>query len=283
LVISDITNPFFTAIARGCEDFAQLHGYALVLANTDEDSSKEATVLEHMAAERAAGIVLVTRGQSTDLIRRLASTGIPVVGLDRRIEGVQVDTVVTDNERGAYEAAKHLIQLGHERIGIIKGPDWDNTVSERYAGYRRALRDGRIGFDPRLVGEGNLREGGGYRATVELFDAADPPTAIFSVNNLTTIGVLRAVRERGLRIPEDVSLLSFDDLPTGEFLAPPLTALAQDTYQLGTRAAELLIRRIVEPNAPVKEVVLAGNLVVRGSTGPAQSRAQAKEGKGSDR
>jgi LacI family transcriptional regulator len=268
LVISDIGNPFFTAIARGCEDTAHMHGYRLVLANTDEDAEREASALEVMAAERAGGVMLASTDQATDPIRRLLAVGIPLVALDRRIHGLHVDTVTVDNEAASYDAICHLIALGHARIAMVGGPDTVSTVRERADGYLRALRSHRLDLGDELLRRGDLRESGGYRITVELLSLPAPPTAIFSANNLTTVGVLKALRERGVRVPSDLSLIGFDDLSTGELLDPPLTAVVQPAYQLGARAAELLLRRVENPEAPVQEIVLSAKLTVRGSTGP---------------
>lgn len=268
LVISDIGNPFFTAIVRGVQDVALARGYNLVLSNTDEDASKEQASLATMTAERAAGVVLASTGEAEEGVRRLIVTGIPVVALDRRVPGLDLDTVVVDNETAAYEAVNHLIELGHERIAMVGGPEKVSAIRDRRRGYERALREHRISSETELFRQGDLREGGGYRTTLELLETSEPPTAIFSVNNLTTLGVLRALRERGRRIARDVSVVGFDDVPTGELLEPPLTVVTQPTYQLGARAVELLLRRLDDPEAPPREIVLAATLVVRGSTGP---------------
>jgi LacI family transcriptional regulator len=269
LVITDIANPFFTAIVRGCEDVAQSQGYSFLLANTDEDAAKEEQTLRTMASERVAGVILASADEASDPIRRLIASRIPVVALDRRINGVAVDTVTSDNDSGAYEATRHLLDLGHERIGMVGGPEAVSSTRERTSGYTRALRG--QGFTETLIRTGDLRERSGYLATLELLDTPSRPTAIFSANNQMTIGVLAAIRERGLRIPEDVSLIGFDDLPTAALLTPPLTVVAQPTYQLGARAAELLLQRVRHPEAPVQEIVLAPQLVLRASTGPAPS------------
>jgi LacI family transcriptional regulator len=266
LVISDIDNPFFTAIARGAEDVAQRRGYTMVLSNTDEDAEREEIALQTMAAERAAGVIVSSTGQHSDGVRRLISTGIPVVALDRRIVGAHVDTVVVDNETAAYEAVSHLASLGHRRVAMVGGPGKVSAIVEREAGYDRAVRD--HGLEPGLLRHGDLREAGGRRTTLELLGEHPRPTAIFSVNNMSTIGVLHALRERGLRAPDDVSVIGFDDIPTGDLLDPPLSVVRQPTYQLGARAAELLLRRVAERGAPVQEVVLAASLVLRPSTGP---------------
>ena len=266
LVISDIANPFFTAVARGAEDVAQRHGYALVLSNTDENPEREAASLGVMAAERAAGVLLASSNEAPDALRKLLAVGVPVVAIDRRISGFPTDSVAVDSESAAFEAVVHLIRLGHRRIGMIGGLADAVTARDRFLGYERALREHRVAFHTELFRQGNFRESGGYEHTLALLDLPEPPTAIFSVNNLTTIGVLKALRERAVSIPDELSLIGFDDIPTGELLDPPLSVVQQPTYQIGARAAELLLRRVNDPGAPIQEVLLAGQFLVRGST-----------------
>ncbi len=266
LVISDIGNPFFTAVARGAEDVAQRHGYSLVLANTDESPEREASTLSAMAAERAAGVIVATTNESVEALRRRQSIGGALVAVDRRVESPPTDSVAVDNETAAYGAVTHLVRLGHRRIAMVGGPHDARTARERYLGYERAFRDHRLDLEPELFREGNFREAAALVHTRALLDLAEPPTAIFSVNNLTTIGVVKALRERGVRMPDQMSLVGFDDLPTAELLDPPLTVVQQPTYQMGAQAAELLVRRLDEPTATVEKVLLAGTLIVRGST-----------------
>jgi LacI family transcriptional regulator len=267
LVISDIGNPFFTAVARGVEDVAQRHGYSLVLSNTDENPDREAASLGVMAAERAAGVIIATTNENGTALRRAQDMGMAIVAIDRHIVDLPTDSVVVDNESAAHEAVTHLVRLGHRRIAIVGGPEAD-TARERLRGYERALREARIHLAPELVRSGDFRETAGLTVTRALLDLAEPPTAIFAVNNLTTIGVLAALRERGVAVPADVSVVGFDDIPTAELLHPPLTVVQQPTYRVGARAADLLIRRLREPEAAVKEVVLSARLIVRGSTAP---------------
>ena len=269
LVIGDVGNPFFTAAARGAEDVARRHGYSLVLSNTDENPEREAVSLGVMTAERAAGIIIATTNENEAALRRSLDMGMAIVAIDRHIRGVATDTVVVDNEGAAHEATTHLVRLGHRRIAIVGGPRDADTARERRRGYERALREARIDLRPELLYEGDFHETAGLAGTRHLLGLADPPSAIFSVNNLTTIGVLRALRERGVSLPSAISLVGFDDIPTGELLDPPLTVVQQPTYRMGAHAAELLIRRLREPSAPIQEVLLAAKLIVRGSTGPA--------------
>ena len=267
LVISDIGNPFFTAVARGAEDVAQRHGYSLVLSSTDENPEREASSLGVMAAERAAGVIIATTNENGTALRRARDTGMAIVAIDRHIVDLPTDSVVVDNESAAHDAVTHLVRLAHRRVAIVGGPIDADTARERRRGYERALREAGIAIDPELCCRGDFREMAALAMTRELLDLPDPPTAIFAVNNLTTIGVLGAVRERGLAVPGDISIVGFDDIPTSELLDPPLTVVQQPTYQVGAQAAKLLIRRLREPAAPVQEVVLAASLVVRGSTG----------------
>jgi DNA-binding LacI/PurR family transcriptional regulator len=271
LIISDIGNPFFTAVARGVEDVAQRHGYSLVLSNTDENPDREAASLGVMAAERAAGVIIATTNENGTALRRALDMGMAIVAIDRHIVDLPTDSVVVDNESASYEAVRHLVRLGHRRIAIVGGPSDADTARERMRGYERALQEARIGVEPELVCRGDFREAAGLIMTRELLDLPEPPSAIFAVNNLTTIGVLGALRERGVNVPSQVSVVGFDDIPTAELLDPPLTVVQQPTYRVGARAADLLIRRLREPDAAVKEVVLAARLSVRGSA--AQLRA----------
>jgi LacI family transcriptional regulator, galactose operon repressor len=269
LIISDIGNPFFTAVARGAEDVAQRNGYSLVLSNTDENPEREAASLSVMAAERAAGVIVATTNENGEALRKFQDMGLVVVAIDRHITDLQTDSVVVDNESAAYEAVMHLVRLGHRRIAFVGGPSDADTARERLHGYVRALGEARVPTVPELLCGGDFREASGLTMTRALLDLPVPPTAIFAVNNLTTIGVLGALRERGVKVPTQMSIVGFDDIPTAELLDPPLTVVQQPTYRVGARAADLLIRRLREPTATVKEVVLSARLVVRGSTAEA--------------
>jgi len=269
LIISDIGNPFFTAVARGVEDVAQRHGYSLVLSNTDENPDREAASLGVMAAERAAGVIIATTNENGSALRRFQDMGMAVVAIDRHIVDLPTDSVVVDNESASHEAVSHLVRLGHRRIAIVGGPSDAETARERSRGYERAMREARIPLQSELVCHGDFHETSGLTVTRRLLDLPEPPTAIFAVNNLTTIGVLGALRERGVKLPDEMSVVGFDDLPTGELLDPPLTVVQQPTYRVGARAADLLVRRLREPTAAIKEIVLSARLVVRGSTAKA--------------
>ncbi|MGH2428756.1 MAG: substrate-binding domain-containing protein, partial [Candidatus Limnocylindria bacterium] len=246
--------------------------------NTDEDPVREAACLNVVGAERSAGLVLASTNHAAESLAHVIRLNIPVVAIDRRLTSVMTDVVAVDNATAAHEAVSRLIDLGHRRIAIVGGPEGVSTADERLAGYRRALLDHRLPIDPELVRHANFRESGGRAETLALLGLREPPTAIFAVNNLTALGVLRALKERGVHIPGQISVVAFDDLPIGDLLDPPLTVVQQPTHQIGAKAAELLLRRIGDPAASSREVLLSARLVMRGSIGPAPEHAPREEG-----
>jgi LacI family transcriptional regulator/LacI family repressor for deo operon, udp, cdd, tsx, nupC, and nupG len=203
--------------------------------------------------------------------KAVMQAGIPVVAVDRRMQDLEVDTVVVDNSQGAYQVVRHLLELGHRRIGFIGGPTQVTTAQGRKDGYLRALSEHGIAPDPTLIKTSDYKLLGGYQATCQVLDLAGPPTAIFAANNLTTLGALNCIHENGLRIPKDIAIVGFDDMPWATSLNPPLTAVAQPTYELGRMAADLLLQRIKDPTREVVEVKLGSRLIIRESCGQAGS------------
>lgn len=267
LIIPDIQNPFFADLARGVEDVAQQHGYMVFLGNSDEDAAKEKLYLDLMRAESVDGLILPPNAERDAAASELARSGLPMVCVDRRLAKVTVDTVVVDNVRGAYEAVEHLIRLGHRRIGFIEGRPELSTSKERLEGYRKALKDYGTEPDPALVRQGDSRQASGRRLTLELLESPDPPTALFVGNNLMTLGALEAIHSLGLRIPEDIAIVGYDDMPWALAFNPPLTAVRQPGYEVGRRAMELLLQRIREPKRSTTLVLLQPELIVRESCG----------------
>jgi len=267
LIISDIQNPFFTSVVRGIEDVASHNGYSLVLCNSDEDPEKEKVYVDVMRAEAVAGVIIASASEAQPHIDTLLDAHIPVVALDRRIKDRRVDSVLVSNVQGAYEAVTHLIERGHRYIGFIGLPLTRTTGRERFEGYQRALRQHRLPVVRARMRISDAKQQGGYVAAQDLLERQPRLTALFVANNLTTLGALQAIHERGLRIPDDISIVGFDDMPWATLLHPPLTAVAQPTYELGRQAAELLLARLKDPHKPVAHVQLPTTLIVRGSTG----------------
>lgn len=268
LVISDIQNPYFISVIRGVEDAAYARQMNVILCNSSEDLAKQAMYMRVMEAERVAGLILVpSHSQRDDDVRRLQKSGIPVILLDRAMQNADMDAVVVDNLRGAYDAVTHLAGLGRRRIGLIGGLPHVRTGQDRDQGYRDALAAAHLPFDERLIRSGDFTMETGYRLALDLMSQPEPPDALFVANNLMTLGALRALRERRILVPEDVALVGFDDMPWSGELYSPLTAVSQPTYDLGQEAVHLLLRRLAKPDAPYHTVTLQTKLVVRESCG----------------
>jgi DNA-binding LacI/PurR family transcriptional regulator len=268
LVISDIQNPYFISVIRGVEDAAYSQQMNIVLCNSDEDVSKQAMYLRVMEAERVAGLIIVPcDSQQDEDIQQLQKIGIPIILLDRALTNVQMDAVLVDNVRGAYEAVRHLLDLGYRSISLIGGSSYVTTGQDRYLGYHKALKDAGLPIEDSLVKSGDFKMESGYRLARELMAASHRPEAIFVANNLMTLGALRALRELRLRVPEDVALVGFDDMPWSGELYSPLTAVSQPTYELGQEAVHLLLRRLAAPEASFRTTILQTRLIVRESSG----------------
>lgn len=276
LLISDIANPFFTSLVRGVEDVAQEAGYTVVLCNTDEDPAKELRYLHLLRQKRVDGVLIAPTGVRHKYLDHLVEVSFPLVCFDRALPDLPCDSVVLDNVAGAYQAVTHLIQLGHQRIGIVTGLPRVGTTGGRLEGYRRALRAHGLAEDPELIREGNGRHSGGFQQTLALLDLAHPPTALFSTNNLMTLGALAALALRGVRVPEDMAIVGFDDFEWADVLHPHLTTVAQPTYEIGQTAAQLLLARIEHrAEGTPRQIVLSPRLITRESCGSGRQPSSA--------
>lgn len=267
VLLSDIQNPFFAELARGVEDVAHEHGYAVLLGNSDEDEEKARRYVAVMRAELVDGFILPPTSDRDPAAVELVRSGVPLVCVDRRLGRELVDSVRIDDVRGAFEATAHLIRLGHRRIAFIEGRPRISTSRDRLEGYRQALAEHGIEPIPELIRQGDSRQASGRRLAAELLELPDRPTALLVGNNLMTLGALEAIHERGLSIPEDVAIVGYDDTPWSLALSPPLTAVRQPGYEVGRFAAELLLQRLADPTRSTTTVLLQPELIVRGSCG----------------
>lgn len=213
LLITDIQNPFFTTLIRGIEDVAQHNGYSVILCNSDEDSAKESQYIKVLCEERVAGAIVVSTGERPRDLKLFREHHIPVVVVDRRIPGFDADAVLVDNVRGAREGVAHLLANGYRRIGIITGPVTTTTGRERLAGYRQALQEAGITPDPQLERYGTFKEASGHQLADELLSLRPAIDALFVANNLMTLGALEALYLRHVRVPDDIALVGFDEMP----------------------------------------------------------------------
>ena len=272
VLIPDIQNLFFTAIVRGIDDEVQKHGYTVLLANSDGALERERVYLDTFRAEGAAGLLVIPSQNDERIYREFLQTGVPLVVLDRTVHLPNVDLVSVTNGEGSAQAVAHLVSLGHRRIAMIAGLETHNVGRERRLGFIAGLESAALPVDPALIRDAGFERERAREATRELLKLPDPPTAIFSANNTMSLGVLQAVHELGLRAPDDVSIVGFDDMPWQVAMQPPLTCISQPTYDIGATAARLLIARIGDPDRPVHRVVLETSLIVRGSSGPPPAR-----------
>lgn len=266
VIVSDITNPFFTQIVRGIEDVLSSAGYSLLLCNADEDIEKEKNYLKVLQSKKVDGLILAPADGDSGSIREIVNKDIPIVLIDRLIDDLDVDGVIIDNVNGAYEGVSHLISEGYRRIGIITGPLEIMTSLERFEGYKKALTDGGIKFDENLVENGGYTQEGGYRAAKKLIESAHPD-ALFVANNVMTTGALLAIKELNLKIPKEIGIVGFDDVEWAPLVDPPLTTISQPIYTIGSTAAQLLLRRLSRASKMRKEVVvLKPRLIIRESS-----------------
>jgi DNA-binding LacI/PurR family transcriptional regulator len=270
MIIPDITNPFFPAVVRGAEDVAFSNGYRLILCNTDNDHSKELVHLNELRTYLPAGLIVIPSNFSdltaqTESYRR-AGTG--VVCIDRLPKNWSGDSVTADNEAGAYNAARCLLQLGHTKLAAITGPLHLTNSQERLDGFERATHEAKLHLAPEYVQQTTFDRQGGYSKTLILLRLIPRPTAIFAGNDMIALGALLAIREAGLRCPEDISLMGFDDLDLAETTNPSLSSVSQSGYQLGTTAARILLDRLAGDKSPAKHVVLETLLKLRHSVAP---------------
>ena len=274
LIAPDITNPFFAHIVKYIQQFAHGLGYGLIVCNTDEDLSLELEHVDLLFQKRVEGLIAMPVGQKSDHFQEWVSKGRPLVLLDRSLDNVDASSVVVDNYTGAREAVEHLIALGHTRIAIIQGlPDTYTSVM-RVAGYRDALSENGIPVDEELIVGGDFRTQTGYLETKIVLNLADPPSALFPTSDLLTLGALQAAEEERLRIPDDLSIVAFDDLDFAAFLKCPLTAVRQPREMMGEMAVRLLVEQLENKDVKGRQMMLKPELIVRESAAPPKTMSK---------
>lgn len=274
LIIPNTEIPFFAAVAHSIEEAAFHAGYNVILCNSGWNLRRELCYLRDLLARRVDGLVCISLEMTASQIAPMVEAGTPVVMFERRMPGIGLDAVGINNAEGARAAMTHLLELGHRRIGCIRGLGTSSLSGVRLEAYRQLLAEWRIECDPDLVRAGDYQPLSGRVATQELMDLDDPPTAIFALNDMMAIGALQVLHERNLRVPEDVAVVGFDGIPLTQYTSPALTTVAQPVTEMGRAAIELLLARI-RGDGPreAQFVVVEPELVVRASTvGSATSR-----------
>ena len=265
LIVPDISNPFFPDVARGVEDGAHMDGYNVFLCNTDDNLDKEIEYIKVLREKCVDGIIFTSGSiPKYEHIVELRTSGIPIVIIDRRIDSEDVYGVFLDNYKGGYIATRYLISLGHKRIGCVTGPLYVSSAIERLEGYKKALMDNGIDIDETLIFEGDYRISGGAVGAEKLLDRK--VTAIFAFNDLMAYGAYLTIRSHGYKIPDDISVVGFDDIQLSQVMEPQLTTIRQPAYDMGLNAVRILINLIGGKKCTKKIVKLQPQLIVRQST-----------------
>jgi LacI family transcriptional regulator len=269
LIVPDLSDPFFMLVVAGAEEVARRSEYRLFICNTRSDPAREADYVDEMLAGRVEGVLIAPVSDRTrPHLTRLTQKGVPFVLVDRAVDGVEADLVQGDSVAGARELVQHLVKLGHKRIGLIVESSEVSTARDRLAGYLEGLLVCGIEVSEELIVEATANIQGGRDGVERLLGLPEPPTAVLAVNNLVAVGVAQELRTRGLRVPEDMALVCFDDVDLASQLDPFLTVMAQPAETFGRIAMQLLLERAAgDAPARRRRVVLPADLIVRRSCG----------------
>ena len=265
-IFSDLSNPFFMQVLRALEEELALSDTTLIVANSNSEPEREARLVRVMREEGVAGLVIAPADERPEPLGSLVRSGFPVTVVDRTMP-LEVDSVRTRNVDATVAAVRHLVDVGHRKIGFIGGPDRLSSARDRYAGFLRGLTDAGLGARQEHVRFGDYRMESGREGAAALINLPDPPTAVLVANNEMVIGALNHIHAVGRVIPDDVAIVAFDDFPWSISLNPALTAIAQPVDEIGRTAARLVLDRLAEPGRPARTVELPAQLVVRASCG----------------
>ncbi|RKD21409.1 transcriptional regulator, LacI family [Caminicella sporogenes DSM 14501] len=267
LIIPDIVNPFFPELARGAEDKANERGYNLILCNSDNNVQKEEIYVDMLKEKMVDGIIFTASSRRTDKFKKLTSFQVPVITVDREIEGLKTHGIITvNNVKGAYDAVKYLLNRGYKKILHLTGPMTSKPTRDRYEGYCRALIDEGFEIEDCLVCEGDYSSDWGYEGILRALKRDIKFDSVFCGNDLIAIGAIKALKVKGFDIPREVGVIGFDDIYMAKMIDPDLTTIKQPNYEMGYKAAELLIDMIEKKEIKINKYVLDTRLVIRKST-----------------
>jgi DNA-binding LacI/PurR family transcriptional regulator len=270
LIISDIVNPFFPELVKSFEFAAIHHGYEVIVANTDYSSERMGVCVRRMIERRVDGVAIMTSEMDRHLLAELAQRQLPIVCLDIGNVKRRISDITVDYDQGIREAVRHIVSLGHQRIGFISGPLTLKSARIRRSAFLKCLAACGIGDANRTTVEGNHKIDGGGIAMMQLLSIVDPPTAVLTSNDLTAIGALRAISRAGLRVPEDISVVGFDDIELSQFTQPPLTTIRLSRDELGRKAFAALYQTVEGLRHKAHRITISTNLVLRESTARAR-------------
>lgn len=266
VLVPNVDNPFFAELVVGVEECCRQAGFSVFLCNSDNNPKRQQQYMRTLLEKRVDGMLLSSAGDATALARIFKLATVPAVTVDRVVADARADRVSVDNLDGAYKAVRHLVELGHKRIACISGPAEFDVTRERVQGWRRAQEEAGFQADESLLLESDFSSSGGYEAARRLLGEHPEMTALFASNDLMALGALRAAAERGVRVPQQLSVVGFDDIELSSYVYPGLTTVGCSIRELGREAGRVLIDRIENPGAPLKDVQLTPRLVLREST-----------------
>lgn len=277
LLIGDVENSFYSVIAKNVESVAKDSGYHVVLCNGDDEPAVEREYLKLLEGMHVDALIVTPTSKNRRHLVRLMEAGIVIVQVDRRVEGLEADAILVDNEAGAASAVGHLVDAGHTRIGILAGEPDVTTAIQRLAGYKRALQERGIAIRPSLIKPGSFHRDHAIEDATDLIRARPTPTAILAANNILAEGAMIALEQQGLRVPRDMSLVAFDDVQWMSMVDPPLTTVRQPVADMARSAAELALRRLREGrDGPPSVVVFRTELIERASVSQLRKAKPAK-------
>jgi LacI family transcriptional regulator len=269
LVVSDVTNPFFTELVHGVQNLAREKGYSVVLGISDHDVEREAELLRLMRSHQAAGTILCPAGSIENYAATHLNLGrMNVVAVDNAAPQLPFDTITLDNTKAAILAVRHILSFGHRRVATIAGPERQYVSQKRLEGFRIALEEKGIAFDSTLVLHGDFRTQSAFQSCMELIAKPNRPTAIFVANNLMLIGVMQALTQAGLSVPGDMSIASIDDFPWSSAFQPSLTVVRQPISMMAAAALDSILKRIDGDSSASTRQVFEPELIVRQSCAP---------------
>lgn len=274
MIIPDISNPIYSEASRGIEEIASKNKYNLIFCNTNYLHSKELKYINIFREYRIEGLILATAEIEDNYVSMLKREKFPCVLLFRQVKDEDINFVVVDNEKGAFKIVQHLITLGYKRIGHITGPANISCSQLRLKGYKRALEKNSLKFSQDFCITSRFEEGDGYKAMQKLLDRRMNIEAVFCANDLIAFGAIRAIKERRLRIPDDVAVVGFDDIKPSSYTTPALTTVNQPSYQMGSLSAEILINMIRGDSMTSKRVILEPEIIIRESCGLGKDSGQ---------
>lgn len=266
LIIPNINNPVFADSTLGVQEYADQKNLKVILGNSNYKYSQEENLVNVLRESQVDGLIITTTNIKSELLKTLVDEDFPFVLLFSTVKGGPFSAVGVDNYRGGYLATEHLVSLGHNRIGMVAGNfSMTDRSFHRWHGYKRCLMDNKIAYDKKLVVQTDYSLSGGCESIKKLLNQPSPPTAVFCSNDYIALGAIKGARESGLTLPDELSIVGFDDMQTASYMVPPLTTIRQPAYDMGRRAAELLLQLIEKKSKPVQDMMTT-SLIVREST-----------------